>query len=76
MLLCTESGKYHHSSQQTEDAMMILKLFDAIFREDKQIKAGFTNPDDIRREQQIRRIAKYRKKIIMSPFEKIRALSN
>lgn len=56
--------------------MMILKLFDAIFREDKQIKAGFTNPDDIRREQQIRRIAKYRKKIIISPLEKIRALSN
>lgn len=46
----------------SEDAMMILKLFEAIFREDKQIKAGFTNPDDIRREQQIRRIAKYRKK--------------
>lgn len=60
MLLCTESGKYHHSSQQTEDAMMILKLFDAIFREGKLIKAGLTKPDDIRRERLIRRIAKYR----------------
>lgn len=60
MSLCTESGKYHHSSQQTEDAMMILKLFDAIFREGKLIKAGLTKPDDIRRERQIRRIAKYR----------------
>lgn len=59
MLLCTESGKYHHSSQQTEDAMMILKLFDAIFREGKLIKAGLTKPDDIRRERLIRRIAKY-----------------
>lgn len=27
----------------SEDAMMILKLFDAIFREDKLIKAGFSN---------------------------------
>lgn len=53
MLLCTESGKYHHSSQQTEDAMMILKLFDAIFREGKLIKAGLTKPDDIRRERLI-----------------------
>ena len=60
MLLCTESGKYHHSSHQTEDAMMILKLFDAIFREGKLIKAGLTKPDDIRRERLIRRIAKYR----------------
>lgn len=60
MLLCTESGKYHHSSQQAEDAMMILKLFDAIFREGKLIKAGLTKPDDIRRERLIRRIAKYR----------------
>ena len=60
MLLCTESGKYHHSIQQTEDAMMILKLFDAIFREGKLIKAGLTKPDDIRRERLIRRIAKYR----------------
>lgn len=34
----------------SKDAMMILKLFDAIFREDKLIKAGFSNPDDIRRE--------------------------
>lgn len=60
MLLCTESDKYHHSSHQTEDAMMILKLFDAIFREGKLIKAGLTKPDDIRRERLIRRIAKYR----------------
>ena len=60
MSLCTESGKYHHSSQQTENAMMILKLFDAIFREGKLIKAGLTKPDDIRRERLIRRIAKYR----------------
>lgn len=60
MSLCSESGKYHHSSQQTEDAMMILKLFDAIFREGKLIKAGLTKPDGIRRERQIRRIAKYR----------------
>ena len=59
MSLCTESGKYHHSSQQTEDAMMILKLFDAIFREGKLIKAGLTKTDDIRRERLIRRIAKY-----------------
>lgn len=35
----------------SEDAMMILKLFDAIFREDKLIKAGFSNPNDIRRER-------------------------
>lgn len=48
------------NSQQTEDAMMILKLFDAIFREDKLIKAGLTKPDDIRRERLFRRIAKYR----------------
>lgn len=60
MSLCTELGKYYHSSQQTEDAMMILKLFDAIFREGKLIKAGLTKSDDIRRERQIRRIAKYR----------------
>ena len=40
--------------------MMILKLFDAIFREGKLIKAGLTKPDDIRRERLIRRIAKYR----------------
>lgn len=33
---------------------MILKLFDAIFREDKLIKAGFSNPDDIRRERVLR----------------------
>ena len=38
----------------SEDAMMILKLFDAIFREDKLIKAEFTNPDDIRRERVLR----------------------
>ena len=38
----------------SEDAMMILKLFDAIFREDKLIKAGFSNPDDIRRERVLR----------------------
>lgn len=35
----------------SEDAMMILKLFDAIFREDKLIKAGCSNPNDIRRER-------------------------
>ena len=34
--------------------MMILKLFDAIFCEDKLIKAGFSNPDDIRRERVLR----------------------
>lgn len=34
--------------------MMILKLFDAIFREDKLIKAGLSNPDDIRRERVLR----------------------
>lgn len=94
----TESGKFHHGSQQTEnaddldfngeapiykcydvgeliqriaclvhmrrpffklkdfseDAMMILKLFEVIFREDKLIKAVFTNPDDIRRERALR----------------------
>ena len=38
----------------SEDAMMILKLFDAIFREDKLIKAGFTNPDVNRRERVLR----------------------
>lgn len=38
----------------SKDAMMILKLFDAIFREDKLIKAGFSNPDDIRRERVLR----------------------
>lgn len=38
----------------SEDAMMILKLFDTIFREDKLIKAGFSNPDDIRRERVLR----------------------
>ena len=38
----------------SEDAMMILKLFDAIFREDKLIKTGFSNPDDIRRERVLR----------------------
>ena len=38
----------------SEDALMILKLFDAIFREDKLIKAGFSNPDDIRRERVLR----------------------
>lgn len=35
----------------SKDAMMILKLFDAIFREDKLIKAEFSNPNDIRRER-------------------------
>lgn len=38
----------------SEDAMMILKLFDTIFREDKLIKAGFSNPDGIRRERVLR----------------------
>lgn len=38
----------------SEVAMIILKLFDAIFREDKLIKAGFSNPDDIRRERVLR----------------------
>lgn len=38
----------------SKDAMMILKLFDAIFREDKLIKDGFSNPDDIRRERVLR----------------------
>lgn len=35
----------------SKDAMMILKLFDAIFREDKLIKAEFSNSNDIRRER-------------------------
>ena len=38
----------------SEDTMMILKLLDAIFREDKLIKAGFSNPDVIRRERVLR----------------------
>ena len=38
----------------SEDAMVILKLFEAIFREDKQIKAAFSTPEEIRRERVLR----------------------
>ncbi len=38
----------------SEDAMAILKLFDAIFREDRLIKAAFSDPEDIRTERVLR----------------------
>lgn len=38
----------------SEDAMMMLNLFDAIFHEDKLIKAAFSSPEDIRRERVLR----------------------
>ena len=38
----------------SEDAMMMLKLFEAIFREDKQIKAAFSTPEEIQRERALR----------------------
>ncbi len=38
----------------SEDAMAILKLFDAIFHEDKLIKAAFSNPEEIRTERVLR----------------------
>lgn len=38
----------------SEDAMRMLKLFDAIFHEDKLIKAEFSLAEDIRRERVLR----------------------
>ena len=35
----------------SKDAMLIMKLFDSIFHEDRKIKEMFSNPDDIRRER-------------------------
>ena len=38
----------------SEDAMMMLNLFDAIFHEDKLIKAAFSSSEDIQRERVLR----------------------
>ncbi len=38
----------------SEDAMVMLKLFEAIFREDKKIKAAFSTPEEIQRERVLR----------------------
>lgn len=38
----------------SEDAMMMLKLFELIFREDRQIKDAFSTPEEIRRERVLR----------------------
>ncbi len=38
----------------SEDAMQMLKLFEAIFHEDKLIKASFSKPEDIKRERVLR----------------------
>lgn len=38
----------------SEDAMAVLKLFDSVFHEDKQIKAEFTSAEDIRKERVLR----------------------
>ena len=35
----------------SKDAMLIMKLFDTIFHEDKKIKEKFSDPEDIRRER-------------------------
>lgn len=38
----------------SKDAMMMLKLFEAIFREDKLIKDAFSTPEEIQRERVLR----------------------
>lgn len=38
----------------SKDAMLIMKLFDSIFHEDRKIKEAFSDVDDIRRERGVR----------------------